>query len=288
MKKKQKVLILGAKGMLGKEIVKVFYKDGKYDVQAWDKENLDLLNKKSVKDNITLAKPDLIVNCVAFNDVDAAETNEDAFALAKELNGEIPGFLAELAKNLDATFVQFVTDYIFDGKKREYTENDLTTPISNYGISKVIGEENVKAVGEKFYLVRVSKLFGDPGISEDAKKSFFSVMLALAKERDELNVVDDERSCFTFVVDLANSVKRLYEEKYEYGIYHLVNEGPATWYEGVLELFKIAEVENVKVNPVGADAFPRPAKRAPSTVLLNTKFPKLRSYQEALKEWLGK
>ncbi len=287
MEKKQKVLILGAKGMLGKELVKVFYKDGKYDVQAWDKENLDLLNKKSAKENITLAKPDLIINCVAFNDVDAAEKDEESFELAKELNGEVPGFLAELAKNLDATFIQFVTDYIFDGEKGEYTETDPTTPISNYGISKVMGEENVKAIGEKFYLVRISKLFGDPGISEDAKKSFFSVMLTLAKDRDELSVVDDERSCFTYVVDLANAVKKLYEEKYEYGIYHLVNEGPVTWYEGVLELFKIAKVENVKVNPVGADAFPRPAKRASSTVLLNTKFPKLRNYKGAVEEWLG-
>lgn len=272
--------------MLGKELVKVFYKDDRYDVQAWDKENLDLLNKKSVKENITLAKPDLIINCAAFNDVDAAEESEEAFELAKELNGEVPGFLAEVAKSLDATFIQFVTDYIFDGEKGEYTEDDATTPISNYGISKVMGEENVKAVGEKFYLIRISKLFGDPGISDGAKKSFFSVMLALAKDRDELNVVDDERSCFTYVVDLAKATKQLFEEEYEYGIYHLVNEGPATWYEGVQELFKIAKVKNVKVNPVGADAFPRPAKRASSTVLLNTKFPKLRNYEEAIRDWL--
>ncbi len=285
---KKKVLILGAKGMLGKEIVKVFYKDGKYDVQAWDKENLDLLNKKSVKDNVTLAAPDLIVNCVAFNDVDAAETDKDAFALAKELNGEVPGFLAELAKKLGATFVQFVTDYIFDGEKKEYTEVDKTSPISNYGISKVLGEKNVKVVGEKFYLVRVSKLFGDAGISDDAKKSFFSVMLGLAKDRHELKVVDDERSCFTYVVDLANAVKTLFEEKYEYGIYHLINEGPVTWYEGVLKLFEIAKIKNVKVFPVTADEFPRPAKRASSTVLVNTKFPKLRSYEEAIREWIGK
>lgn len=285
---KQKVLILGAKGMLGKELVKVFYKDGSYDVQAWDKENLDLLNKESAKENITLAKPDLIINCVAFNDVDAAEENKDAFALAKELNGEVPGLLAELAKELNATFVQFVTDYIFDGEKGEYTEDDTTTPISNYGISKVMGEENVKAIGEKFYLIRISKLFGDPGISEDAKKSFFSVMMALAKDRDELKVVDDEKSCFTYVVDLANSVKTLFEEDYKYGIYHLVNEGPVTWYKGVLKLFEIADIKNVKVVPVGADEFPRPAKRAASTVLLNTKFPKLRNYEEAVKEWLGK
>lgn len=284
---KKKVLILGAKGMLGKELVKVFYKDGNYDVQAWDKENLDLLNKKSVKENITLAKPDLLINCVAFNNVDAAEENEDAFALAKELNGEVPGFLAELAKTLDATFVQYVTDYIFDGEKGEYTEDDKTSPISNYGISKVMGEENVKAVGDKFYLIRISKLFGDPGISEDAKKSFFSVMLNLAKDKDELKVVDDEMSCFTYVADLAEATKKLFEEGYEHGIYHLVNEGPVTWYGGVLKLFEIAGIKNVKVSPVGADEFPRPAKRASSTVLVNTKFPKLRNYEEAVKEWIG-
>ncbi|MBT3356151.1 NAD(P)-dependent oxidoreductase [bacterium] len=284
---KKKVLILGAKGMLGKELVKVFYRDGNYDVQAWDKENLDLLNKRAVKDNITLAKPDLIINCVAFNDVDAAEKDEKAFIMAKELNGEVPGFLAELAKGLDATFIQFVTDYIFDGEKGEYTEDDKTSPISNYGISKVLGEKNVKAVGEKFYLVRISKLFGNPGISDEAKKSFFSIMLELARDRNELKVVDDERSCFTYVVDLAEATKKLFEKKYAYGIYHLVNEKPVTWYKGVLKLFEIAKIKNVKVFPVGADEFPRPAKRASSTVLVNTKFPKLRSYEEAIKEWLA-
>lgn len=282
----KKVLILGAKGMLGKELVKVFYKDKKYEVQAWDKENLNLLNKKSVKENITLAKPDLIINCAAFNNVDAAEESEDVFALAKELNSEVPGFLAELAKELDATFIQFVTDYLFDGKEGGYKEDAETSPISNYGISKVKGEENVRAVGEKYYLIRVSKLFGEPGLTDEAKQSFFEVMLRLSKEKEELQVVDDEKSCFTYVVDLANATKTLFEEEYDYGIYHLINEGPATWYEGVLKLFELAKVENVKVIPVGSDQFPRPAKRAPSTILINTKFPKLRSYEEALKEWL--
>jgi len=283
---KKKVLILGAKGMLGKELVKIFYKDKDYEVQAWDKENLNLLNKKAVRENISLAKPNLIINCAAYNNVDAAEEDRDSFELAKELNGEVPGFLAELARELDATFLQFVTDYLFDGKDKEYKEDAKTSPISNYGISKVMGEENVQAVGEKYYLIRVSKLFGDPGLTDEAKESFFEVMLRLAKDRDELKVVDDERSCFTYVVDLAEAVKKLFEEKYEYGIYHLVNEGPTTWYEGVLRLFEIAKVENIKVLPVGADEFPRPAKRASSTVLLNTKFPKLRSYEEALEEWL--
>lgn len=282
----KKVLILGAKGMLGKELVKVFYKDKQYEVQAWDKENLNLLNKKSVKENITLAKPDLIINCAAFNNVDAAEEDRDAFALAKELNSEIPGFLAELAKELDATFIQFVTDYLFDGKDGEYKEDALTSPISNYGISKVKGEENVKAVGERYYLIRISKLFGEPGLTEEAKQSFFEVMLKLSKEKDQLQVVDDERSCFTYVVDLANATKTLFEAEYDYGIYHLVNEGPVTWYEGVLKLFELAKIENVKVAPVSPDQFPRPAKRASSTILINTKFPKLRHYEEALKEWL--
>jgi dTDP-4-dehydrorhamnose reductase len=181
-----------------------------------------------------------------------------------------------------------VTDYIFDGEKGEYIESDEKSPISKYGESKSRGEDNVKEVGGKYYLIRVSKLFGLPGKSENAKKSFFETMLSLAKDKKELRVIDSEKSCFTYVPDLARATKKLIEEEYDFGIYHLINEGAVTWYEGVLKLFEIARVEGVNVTPVSSSEFSRPAKRADSTVLINTKFPKLRNYEDAIIDWLDK
>lgn len=286
MSRDKKALIIGAKGMLGQELASVFSAGSKYDVLAWDREEIDITDKAQLKKKIIPQRPDIIINAAAYNAVDKAEEDEAEFDLAKKLNSESPQNLAQMAKKIDAIFVQYVTDYLFDGEKGEYTEKDETSPISNYGISKARGEKNVQKVGGRYYLIRISKLFGNPGQSDAAKKSFFEIMLRLAKEKDELKVIDDEKSCFTYVPDLAKATKELVEDGYEYGIYHLINEGPVTWYEGVLKLFELAGVENVKVIPVASDEFPRPAKRASSTVLLNTKFPKLRHYEKALKEWL--
>lgn len=282
----KKVLIIGSKGMLGSELVHIFSKDKDYNVVGWDFDDIDITNKNAVKKKIATEKPIIIINAAAYNAVDKAEENEEEFEKAKKVNGEGPKFLAQAAKDINAIFVQYITDYLFDGKKGEYTEEDHPCPISNYGVSKAIGEKNVQEIGGKFYLIRISKLFGSPAQFENSKKSFFEMMLTLAREKDELKVVHSERSCFTYVPDLARATKDLIEKKYEYGIYHLVNEGAVTWYEGVLKLFEIVGNKKIKVAPVQPNEFPRPAKRASSTVLVNTKFPKLRHYEDAVKEWL--
>ncbi len=283
----KKVLVIGAKGMLGGEIVRQFSQDDNYKVLAWDFSEIDITDSKSAKEKIRQEKPNVIINCAAYNNVDEAESKE-GFQKALKLNTEAPETLAEIAKELDAVFVQYVSDYIFDGEKGEYNEDDKKNPISKYGESKAKGENNVKEVGGKYYLIRTSKLFGLPGKSESAKKSFFDVMLNLAKEKNELKVIDSEKAYFTYVPDLTTATKKLIEKEYDFGIYHLVNEGAVTWYEGVLKLFEIAGVEGVKVVPVNSDEFPRPAKRADSTILINTKFPKLRRYENAIKDWLDK
>ncbi|MEA2006914.1 MAG: dTDP-4-dehydrorhamnose reductase [Patescibacteria group bacterium] len=281
----KKIIVFGAKGMLGSELVKTFSADDQYQVFKLDKEELDITKKRDVFGFIEKEQPEIMINAIAFNDVDGAE-NKEEFEMAKRLNGEVPGMLAQAAKNCDAVFVQYVTDYLFDGKKGEYTEDEKPNPISNYGFSKALGEKNVQEIGGKYYLVRISKLFGKSGTSPNAKKSFFSTMLDLSQDRDELKIVDDERSCFTYVPDLVAATKDLVEKKYEYGIYHLVNKGAVTWFEGARKLFELVNNKKIKIIPVSQDEFPRPAKRARSTVLLNTKFPQFRHYEEALKEWL--
>jgi len=282
---KTKVLIIGAKGMLGRALAEVF-SGGNYETLLWDREQIDIADGKMVAELIEKEKPDLVINVAAHNAVDKIEEDEDTFLLAQKINGEGPLNLAIACEKTGATLVHFVSDYVFDGEKGEYVETDLPNPISRYGMTKLQGEQNVQKNCQKYYLIRISKLFGPPALSEGAKKSFFEVMLNLAKTNSSLKVVDEEISCFTYSQDLAQATKKLWEEKFPFGIYHLTNEGEETWFSALKKLFQIAEIDNVEIISVPASAFPRPARRPRKSVLKNTKFPPLRSWQEAAKEWL--
>jgi dTDP-4-dehydrorhamnose reductase len=294
---KRKVLILGAKGMLGQELVRVYSEDEGYEVAGWDFGDIDVTDFAVAEEKIRAFGPDVIVNAVAYNAVDQCEENEEEYAKAMKLNAEVPGFLARLANDLDATLVHYSSDYVFDGESEEsYAEDVQPHPISKYGMSKWEGEKRVIAEGRKYYVIRLSKLFGKPASSTTGKKSFFEKMLEVAKDkkedpstglRAEIAVVDDEKSCFTYAPDLALASKVLEMYQKPYGIYHLINEGAVTWYEAAQELFKAAGID-VIVKPVSPDAFPRPAKRPHFSALKNTKFVAMRPYTEALEEFLEK
>ena len=282
----KKVLILGARGMLGQELVRVFGDDAQYKVTAWDREEIDVTNFEELEERSKELEPELIINAVAYNAVDVCETDEAEYEKAKVLNTEVPGFLAQITKNLEATLVHYSTDYVFDGKSESgYDEEAPTGPLSRYGETKCGGEEKVLESGAKAYVIRLSKLFGQPALSVAGKRSFFDVMLEKGRSNSEVKVVDDEKSCFTYAPDLAEATKSLIEDEASYGMYHLSNEDGVTWYEAVQELYRLANV-TTKVIPVTSAEFPRPAKRPHNSVLLNTKRPKLRSYREALKEYL--
>ena len=307
MNEKKKVLIVGGLGMLGQELARVFSCDGQYAVTVWDKGDVDICDFPLLREKLSALQPALVMNAAAYNAVDACEEGEAAFAKAQLLNRGVPGFLAEMSRKLGFVLVHYSTDYVFDGvlatnegktgccgggcacsgsdSQVGYNEEALPNPLSRYGESKYAGERAVCAKTQTFYLIRLSKLFGTPGKSPQAKKSFFAVMLELTKTRPEVQAVDDEKSCFTYAPDLALATKELVESGDAFGTYHLMNEGPATWYEAAQELYRIAKKET-KVLAVGSDVFPRPARRPRSSVLLNTKRPKLRDYREALKEFL--
>ncbi len=286
----KKVLILGAKGNLGTQLVKVFQNN--YQVLAWDREELDFLNFEKLAKKIRAEKPEIIINAVAYNNVDACEEDIKELDLAYKLNRDLPKNLAQIAVGIKAKLVHFSTDYVFGGEvdQKFYNEKDSPSPIQSYGETKYAGEKEiarikVKNKNLKYFLIRTSKLFGPKGESEFAKASFFDVMLNLAKTKDQLDVVNEEWSCFTYTFDLAQATKTILKKNYNSGIYHIVNDGAVSWYESVIELFKIQNIE-IKVNPVGSDKFPRPAKRPMSSILQNTRFPKLRNYTEALAEYL--
>ena len=334
----QKILILGAKGMLGSELLGLYKKAEKppkdsrdlesltpfmqgvekeeYEVVAWDIDDVDVRDFENLKAKIGEVWPDVIYNAVAYNAVDSCEDDNEEYEKAKVLNTELPGELAKIAKNLDAIFVHYSSDYVFDGERPvysggqraphccgsgcdgcpyegreatvlywQYMEGDQPKPLNRYGWTKYKGERAVEEYGEKFYIIRLSKLFGGSGKNALSKKSFFDVMLGKGEKEKEVKAVDGELSKFTYAPDLALESKNIVEENEPFGIYHIVNEGAVTWYEGLKTLYKLAGLDT-KIIPVGPEEFPRPAKRAEVSVLQNRKRKPLRNYEEAVKEWL--
>ncbi|MFH1326309.1 MAG: NAD(P)-dependent oxidoreductase [Candidatus Falkowbacteria bacterium] len=300
----KKILIIGHKGMLGQELIKIFP-----NATGLDVENINIIDKEQVENKIKILNPEIIINCAAYNAVYKCETPEE-FKIAKKINGEAVGYLADTCVKLNATLVHYSTNYVFgkhtNGTNIErktqigYDENDQPSPINKYGQTKLLGEQKILsapshkadkqgglALGWKYYLIRTSKLFGQQGSSEMAKENFFNLMMRLAETQNELKVVDDELSNFTYTPDLAQATKNLLKQNYPAGIYHIVNENPATWAEGAKALFDILK-KDVKLIPVDSDEFPRPAKRPRFAVLNNNKLPKLRGYEEALAEYLQK
>jgi len=283
-----KILILGAKGNLGAQLVKAFENDN--EVLGWDRSEIDITDRELILKKISEIKPELVINAAAYNAVDKCEDSEEEYDLAKKINIDGPKFLAEACLKTAAALVHYSTNYVFDGKESSgYNEADEPKPINRYGKTKFHGEKRILELsgqGLKWYLIRTSKLFGPRGKSATAKPSFFDVMLEQAETKPKLELVDDEISCYTYTPDLAKATRELIQADKGYGIYHLTNSGAGTWYGAAVELFKIAGLE-VKVLPIQSDKLLRSAKRPKFSVLLNTKLPQLRDYREALREYLA-
>jgi dTDP-4-dehydrorhamnose reductase len=279
------VLILGAKGNLGTQLVAVFRAAG-HEVAAFDREEIDATDFVSVSTLVREGNWDAVVNAVAWNDVDGAEDPQKRDACWK-LNAELPGVLAEASVKAGAAFVHYSTDYVFAGTKDGgYAEDDTPDPLSEYGQSKAAGERAALAAGGRSYVCRTSKLFGPPGSSLAAKPSFVDVIVKAAREKPSLKIVDDEVGCPTYTVDLARATHDLLEGGYEPGVYHLVSAGPGvTWFRFAEEFLGLLGITTPRES-VPMSAFPRPAARPKSAVLLNTKFPPLPDRRDALRRYL--
>lgn len=306
----KKILIIGAKGMLGQELVKIFKSDKDYKIIAWDKEDLDITNELAVHKKIKVISPEIIINSAAYTAVDKCEEGKKEFTLANKINGLAPGYLAKIAKKIGATLVHYSTDYVFSGKDPEieepkgcahscqscmlhrgfqpqvgYFETSQPKPINKYGKTKLLGEEEVKKNTKKYYIIRTSKIFGKPAKAEGAKRSFFDVILELGKKESSVKVIDSETSSFTYALDLARKTKEIIDSKKTFGIYHVVNSGACTWHEAALELYKQKKIKT-KVIPIDSSVLKRKAKRPEFSVLLNSKLNPLRDWKEALKDYL--
>jgi dTDP-4-dehydrorhamnose reductase len=272
-----KILILGAKGNLGQAFAELYKNE---QLHLWDRDELDITNQAAVNESLSKLHPDLVINCAAYNAVDQAETEEDQ---AMQLNGHGVGFIAQTCARLGVTLIHYSTHYVFDGEQKDgYTEDAAPNAHSAYARSKILGERLLAEAGCDYYLIRTAWLYSS---NTSGKKSFIEIMKSLAASQPEVRVVSDEFGHPTWVRDLAAATQMLLTQNFPFGIYHLVNEGSASWYDWAKEIFRICRL-STSLRPVAASEFPRPVMRPHFGILKNTKGPRLRPWQEALRAFL--
>ena len=277
----KKVLVIGQDGMLGGELYLRLKNNPNYEVYKTTIETLDICNEEAVRNEITKINPYFVINCAAYTNVDGCETH---FELANSVNGMAVLNIAKAVKEVNATFIQISTDYVFDGElevDKAYTEDMLPSPVSAYGKTKLLGEENAK-VAEKYYILRTAWLYGQGN-------NFVRTMLKLSKTHDSLNVVCDQHGSPTCTTTLCEIIEQIMEKEPEYGIYHSTNEGFTTWYEFAKDIFKIKGID-ITVNPVTSEEYPTPTKRPHNSKLSKEKLHSIgiypSNYLDVLKEYL--
>ncbi len=195
--------------------------------------------------------------------------------------------LAQICRDLNIILVHISTEYVFDGKKKEgYNENDKTNSQNAYGKSKALGEKLLIENGNKYYLIRTSWIYGHHlQKGKERGINFVDQMIELAEEKNELNLVNDQFSKPTYTKDLCEAIKKLIEEKHKFGIYHLVNENQTNPLKFANKIFEIKKI-NIKTNSISYQDYPSKINRPINAVLNNNKFPKLRSWKEAVQDYL--
>jgi dTDP-4-dehydrorhamnose reductase len=245
-----RVLVTGAGGMLGRDVVLAATNAG-HQVSSQARTDLDVADADAVDARIQRDRPDVVINCAAWTDVDGAEDAEDR---AMAVNGSGAGNVAAAAAAVEATAVYVSTDYVFDGQKEfPYLEVDEPAPLSAYGRTKLAGEEATAAANRRHFIVRSSWLFGIGG------GNFVETMLQLAADHGEVLVVRDQVASPTYTWHLASGMVRLIEGS-SYGIHHMAAAGACSWYDFAREIFDQARVE-CKVLSATTDMLARPAPR---------------------------
>lgn len=275
-----KVLVTGSTGQLGYDVVKQATMLG-WEVSGVGSSDLDITNTDEVRDFVATLKPEVIIHCAAYTAVDLAEDKrEDAYNV--NVNGT--SNLSHAAKEIDCKFVYISTDYVFDGSgETPFQIEDSTNPIGYYGETKLKGEQVVQDFLKKYFIVRISWVFGLNG------NNFVKTMLRLGKERKELNVVDDQIGSPTYTRDLAGLIVGMVQTD-KYGVYHATNEGYCSWADFADAIFSEAEV-NVKVNRISSNEFPTKAKRPANSRLDKSQlelngFKRLPKWNDALTRYI--
>jgi dTDP-4-dehydrorhamnose reductase len=273
-----KLLVTGAAGMLGRDVMLAAGNAG-HQVVGYGHAELDVADGAAVGAKIEGERPDVVINCAAWTDVDGAEEAEGE---ATRINGEGAGNVAVAAAAVGASVVYVGSDYVFDGSKgAPYVETDQTAPLSAYGRSKLAGEEETRAGNKRHFIVRSAWLFGAGG------GNFVETMLRLAADHGEVLVVRDQVGSPTYTWHLAYGIVRLIEGV-EFGIHHMAAAGACSWYEFAREIFDQAKVE-CKVMSATTEMLGRPAPRPAYSALTSQREHaiELPSWQDGLAAYLS-
>lgn len=286
-KNNRTILLFGANGQLGAKLKELLAARG--TVRALGGSELDLRNLEKLRAMALQAQPALIVNAAAYTAVDAAQSDADNAML---VNAQAPRVMAEVARECNALFMHYSTDYVFDGAAQTpYTEDSPTLPLGVYGESKLAGEQAIIRSGAAALILRTAWLYSNRG------KNFLNTILRLAAERDELRVVNDQYGCPTnadLVAEASMQIldgiwddERLRDERR--GLYHLSCTGVTTWYGFTKRILELAGLDKrVRVMPISTSEYPTAAKRPPYSVLSNAKLERvfgiqLPNWEEGLK-----
>lgn len=265
-----KILLLGASGQVGRELPEVVRQSGvkEIDIVGLDRTQLDVTRQELVDQKIATIEPSVVINAAAYTAVDKAEEEPE---LAYAVNRDAPGCIANACANHDIPLIHISTDYVFDGETSEpYLEDDPVNPQSVYGQSKWEGEEAVRQNLDPHIILRTSWVFGVYG------KNFVYTMIRLAKQRDELRVVNDQHGCPTSANAIARALlnisQRVVTGEFNYwGTYHYCGQPETTWFhfaEAIIAVTKGKFDYNVQhIHPIATREFPTPAKRPQNSVL---------------------
>lgn len=279
---KLNILIIGSTGLLAFDLMRIFKEDDGYKVIGSNRDDFDVIDKQATEKFITRIKPNIIINTAAFIKGDECERDPKK---SFKVNAIGAYNVAAAAKAIGALNIYVSTNYVFDGSKQSFSEEDMPNPINVYGASKLAGENLTKIVGEKYYIIRTGWLYG----IRRKDTVFIAQIIEPAKRGEAISVVDDQFGTLTYTLDVAKKIKELIGKKVPNGVYHVTNSGFSSWRgfaEKILELFKInAKLVSIKLtekNPI--------AKKPKYSVLTSVNFEKygiqnLRPWEEALKEY---
>ncbi len=271
-----RILVTGANGQLASALRSILPK-----AVYLSKNDLDITDDTALGNYfVSHGEPDIIINTAAYTNVDKAEEEID---LCNKVNAIAPGVLATYCNR----FIHISTDYVFNGSKKElYTENDSTSPINQYGRSKLQGEIAALTSNKNTSIIRTSWLYSETG------KNFFTTMLRLAKDRPQLSIVNDQIGSPTYCTDLANTILKLIDSPNINGVFHFSNQGTCSWYDFASLIFELKNI-NMDLRPIPTTAYPTPASRPKFSGLDSSKLTEalhieIPTWQDGLKRCIAK
>ncbi len=282
-KRIMKVALIGANGQLGSDIVKT--RPPNIELIPLTRKEVDIREKEKLEDILLKIKPDAVINTAAYHKTDECEGNPE---LSFHVNSIAVMNLAIICNQLASRIVHISTDYVFDGeklrKKEPYTEEDIPNPLNVYGISKYVGELFLRNYHDKYYIIRISSLFGKAGASGKGG-NFVYTILKKGKENATLRIINDIYMSPTYALDAAKKIWSILLEERPYGIYHCANAGVCSWYEFAKKILEFGGYKS-KIIPISHTEYPTKAKRPLWSPLKSNKIV-TRGWEEALEEFIS-